>query len=93
MALRRAHARQPREDRLQVALVAGALQRLALLARPLQSPELAQAPLELVGELEQVHDVLARVGELLARQGPRVPAREARALGDAHASTSDSSES
>ncbi len=34
---------------------------LALLARPLESPEAVQAPLELGGELEQVLDVLARI--------------------------------
>ena len=35
-----------------------------------------------VAQLEQVQHVLARVGELLGRQRPRVPARVARALGD-----------
>ena len=55
----------------------------ALLARPLQPPAGAQALLDLVGQRQQVLDVLARVGELLLRQRPRVPAREARGLGDA----------
>ena len=32
-------------------------------------PERGQAPLQLGGELEQVHDVLARVGELLGESG------------------------
>ena len=80
-----ADARQAREDRLGVALVARALERLALLARPLQPAELAQATFELRRELEQVHDVLARVGELLGRERTRVPAREARGLRHAHA--------
>ena len=43
-------------------------------------PQVAQAVLQRVGELEQVQDVLARVADLLGAQRARVPAREARAL-------------
>ena len=50
--------------------------REALLARPLEPPALAQPALQLVGERQQVLDVLARVAELLGRQRARVPARE-----------------
>ena len=83
VALSARDARQALEDRLDVALVAGARQRLALLARPLQAAAVGQAPLQLGGELEQVHDVLARVGELLGGERAGVPAREAGGLGDA----------
>ena len=38
----------------------------ALLARPLQASGGRETPLELPGELQQVHYVLAGVGELLA---------------------------
>ena len=58
-------ARESLEDRVEVALVADALQVLALLTRPLQAAGLLQAALELGRHLQQVDDVLARVGELL----------------------------
>ncbi len=49
-----AHARQAFPDGLGVALVGRALKPSALLACPLQAPVLAEAPLKLVGKLEQV---------------------------------------
>src|SRR6185437_8170618 len=79
------HPRLAFEDRVGVALVAGMVQRLALFAGPPEPPDRLQAPLELRGQIEQVLDVLARVGELLGAEGSALPAREARALGDAHA--------
>ena len=48
-------------------------------------PRSLSALLQRVGELEQVQDVLARVADLLVAQRPRVPARERRALAQAHA--------
>jgi hypothetical protein len=47
-----AHARQTREDDLQIALVTGLLKRFALFARPLQTALRVQAPLQLAGQLE-----------------------------------------
>ncbi len=77
-------ARESLEDRVEIALVAHMLQVLALLAGPSQAPDPLEAALELGGELQQVHDVLARIGELLGRERAGVPAREARALGESH---------
>ena len=77
-----ADSRQPFEDRLGVAFIGDGAERPALLQRPLEPPELVQAAFQLAGQLEQVHDVLARVCELLGRERARVPAREARRLGD-----------
>ena len=48
-------------------------------------PRSRRRVLQRVGELEQVQDVLARVADLLLAQRPRVPARERRALAQAHA--------
>ena len=55
----------------------------ALLERPLEPAGLAQAALELVGQLQQVGDVLGGVAELLGSQRARIPARVARGLADA----------
>ena len=77
-----ADPRQAGKDRLHVALVAGALQRLALLARPAEPSERRQPALQLGGQLEQVNHVLAGIRQLLGGQGTGVPAREARRLGD-----------
>src|SRR5439155_23491691 len=79
-----AHAWQALKDRLWVALVARALQYLALLSRPLQAPEREQAPLELGRQLEQVHHILARIRALLGGQRSRVPACERGGLCDPH---------
>ena len=81
----RAHARQAREDRLRVSLVGRTRDHSTLLARPLQAAERRQAALELSGELEQVHHVLASICALLRCQRARIPAGEARALRHAHA--------
>ena len=48
----------------------------------LRRPVSLQAPLELVGELEQVRDVLGGVAQLLGGQRPGVPARVAGGLAD-----------
>src|ERR1019366_3949781 len=73
--------RQSGEDRGRVALIARESERLALLARPPQTAEALQAALELACQLEQVHDVLAGIGELLGQERACVPACEARGLG------------
>ena len=83
--LQRVHARQSVEDRLGLALVGGVLERAALLQRPVQPPAVAQRLLQRIGELEQVQHVLARVADLLGAQRAGVPARERRALAQAHA--------
>ena len=75
-------ARQPLPGRVRVALVGGRLEPAALLARPAEPAGLAQPALDLVGELEQVRDVLGGVAELLGGQRPGVPARVARGLAD-----------
>ncbi len=85
-----ADPRQPSEDRVEVPLVARVLERLALLACPLKAPDRRKASLKLRGQLEQVHDVLAGVRELLRGERPCVPAGEACRLG--HAETEDLSQ-
>ena len=77
--------RQPPPDLVGVALVGDVLQVAALLARPLEPALLVEALLERGRELEQVLDVAARVVDLLLRQRPLVPAREARGLRHADA--------
>ena len=67
---------------VRVALVGGRLEPAALLARPAQPAGLREAALHLVGELEQVRDVLGGVAELLGGQRPGVPSRVARGLAD-----------
>ncbi len=57
--------RQAREYDLEVALVARALERLALLLGPRQAAGLAEPPFELGGELEEMNDVLPGVSHLL----------------------------
>ena len=52
----------------------------ALLAGPVEPPELREAVLQRVGELQQVQHVLAGVAELLLGQRPVVPAGERRRL-------------
>src|SRR5205085_259650 len=74
--------RQSLPSRVGIALVRRRLQAAALLARPLEPAGVAQTPLELVGKLEQVGDVLARVAHLLGRQRAGIPARVARGLAD-----------
>ena len=80
-----ADARQALPHGLRVALVGGALESPALLARPFQAPALAQATLQLVGELEQVQDVLLCVAQLLGGERPGIPPGVARGLADAPA--------
>ena len=53
-------AGKPLPGGLGVALVGRGLEPAALLARPVEPPALGQPSLELVGELEQVRDVLGR---------------------------------
>ena len=72
--------RQPAPRLLGVALVGGGGDREALLARPLEPPALAQPALQLVGQRQQVLDVLAGVADLLGRERARVPAGERRRL-------------
>ena len=69
----RGGARQPLERRLRVALVAGALEPAALLARPLQPALRVQPRVQRVAQLQQVQHVLARVGELLGRSAAARP--------------------
>ncbi len=80
-----ADPRQPFPCGLGVALVGGGLEAPTLLDRPIDASGLAQAALDLVGELQQVGDVLGGVAELLGGQRARVPARVARGLADAQA--------
>ncbi len=80
----RVHAREPPEDRVEVSLVADALQVGAFLARPLEPPDRAQAVLQRFGEREELQHVLARVLELLGAERAAVPAREARGLAQPH---------
>ena len=58
-------AREPPQDRIEVALVACLLQEFALLTRPRQASCLVEPTLELGRQGDQVHHVLARIGELL----------------------------
>jgi hypothetical protein len=58
---------------------------VALLAGPLKAVGFPQPALDLVGQLEQVGDVLGGVVELLGGQWPRVPARVAGGLADSAA--------
>src|SRR6185312_11576600 len=76
-------ARQPFPSSFGIALVGRRLQPPALLDRPAEPAAAAKATLDLVGELEQVSDVLGRVAELFVGQRAGVPPRVAGRLVDA----------
>ena len=66
------------------ALVAHFLERPALLARPVEAFALDESALELAAERQQQAGVVARVSELLGREGAPIPARETLAALEPH---------